>query len=215
MRNEPTHRQASHRFTLIELLVVVAIIAILASLLLPALSKARDSARGTTCLNNLKQIGTSISFYANDNEDYIPSSTTPAVWLVYSATYPNWMQYYVGAGDGMRKIVNCPMYHGLWYNSGNYGLTLNWCHYSRSFQKPYHRVTEIQKTDGTFIGGDVMYEGGNALSSAQFCTAAGAGWENLDPRHSNHINILWADGHVAGYSGPAPFSGTVTFWNGK
>ena len=91
-------------FTLIELLVVVAIIAILASLLMPALSAARGVAREAVCHNNLKQITLSHQLYYADNEDYFPQD---------SHSYPYWqrMFYDYGIGNSMAKssdLLWCP-----------------------------------------------------------------------------------------------------------
>jgi prepilin-type processing-associated H-X9-DG protein len=117
---------------LIELLVVIAIIGILAGMLLPALNAARNKARASTCVGNLKQIGLTLNSYANDYNDYYISARTG------TGTVIQWTQalidnnYIPVQTAGKASVLVCPSYkpnvwvsnmqtYGLWMGAPGYG----------------------------------------------------------------------------------------------
>lgn len=84
--NVSTTLRTRRGFTLIELLVVVAIIAMLAAILLPALQNAKESARRTQCVNNLRTLGLAFLSYAGDNNGYLPTPPLDQLPPIYQNT---------------------------------------------------------------------------------------------------------------------------------
>jgi len=208
---------AKRAFTLIELLVVIAIIAILAALLLPALSSAKQKAGTIDCISNLKQIGLGLRMFADDNGEYYPESGGTIPW---DLTDPNsttnaWMQQIYSYVQNT-NVYHCPGNAQLPLQNRspfNYFNGVRAAYIAAGDQRAAVDGKQILFPAAYVLAGDTI-DGGQYFLPADadkddFSQNCVGGAVNGTPAvawqaHSNGQNILFADAHVKWYNGYNP-----------
>jgi prepilin-type N-terminal cleavage/methylation domain-containing protein/prepilin-type processing-associated H-X9-DG protein len=199
-------------FTLIELLVVIAIIAILAALLLPALSSAKQRAWTTSCNSNLHQIGLGMRMFADDNDGYYPESGGDIYWNATDATTgkASWMQQ-IFPWVGNTNVYNCPGNMQLPLNLQGPFNYFNGCNAAYGVAHDFAAVksTLILFPSAFVLGGDTAGTQNNGAGLhfdpqdadkddyTQNCVggAADSSLTEFWQVHNKGQNIMFADGH--------------------